>query len=392
MPSRRKSTAMVKRRAKSQAEAELEEKSLSPQEQRRQMLLNFGVWFLVLAFCMTSGIMCFSIGGQEKMIKAQEEAQQQDPVQADIDRWAHEVEQNPNDPVALANLGYFWGQKAQELAKPTPKSKDSDKQDKKDDKPAITKEQALQNAHGYFDRALQADPNYAFALQKYAELSIYEKNNTKARELLEKVVAACEKPIPDGDDKEALEANALNQKGQAIVTMAGLDADDKNYAEAEKRLNALIKEQPGNMQAHLAKATVIISKDGGDKKEALNSYAEALKIAQSLNNADVALKCWIGRSTIYREMGDKEAAKKELEACKGFFSGNPIMSATIDNMIKNIDGVKPEANKDAKAAEKKTEAVKPASTSAASATPTAAPAESAAPAAAPAESAAPVQQ
>ena len=172
MASRRKSTDMVKRRAKMRSDAELEEKSLSPQEQRRQMLLNIGVWFLVLAFCMTSGIMCFSVGGQEKLMKAQEEAQQKDPTQAEIERWSGEVEQNPNDPVALANLGYYWGQKAQELEKTAAKPKKDDDKNKKDGKPAITREQALQNAHGYLDRALQADPNYAFALQKYAELYI----------------------------------------------------------------------------------------------------------------------------------------------------------------------------------------------------------------------------
>ena len=291
MPSRRKSTDMVKRRAKSQAEAELEEKSLSPQEQRRQMVLNFGVWFLVLAFCMTSGIMCFSIGGQEKMIKAQEEAQQQDPVQADIDRWANEVEQNPNDPVALANLGYYWGQKAQDLEKPDSKTKDDGK-DKKDDKPKITKEQALQNAHEYLERALKADPDYAFALQKYAELSINENNTAKARELLNKVIVACEKPIPDGDDKEALEANALNQKGQAVIALALLDAKEDKNADALKRIDALLKEQPGNMQAFLAKGNIISSQKGGDKQEALKCYGDALKIAQTLGDAETAFRCW----------------------------------------------------------------------------------------------------
>ncbi|MBQ7567505.1 tetratricopeptide repeat protein, partial [bacterium] len=343
MPSRRKSTDMVKRRAKSQVEAELEEKVLSPQEQRRQMLLNIGVWFLILAFCMTSGIMCFSIGGQEKLMKAQEEAQQQDPVQADIDRWAHEVEQNPNDSVALANLGYYWGQKAQELDKAAnkPAKKKGDKDEKKSDKPdkpEVTKEQALQNAHTYLDRALQAEPDYAFALQKYADLAIFEKNYDKAREMLDRAVKACEKPVPEGDDKEALEANALNQKGQAIVTLANLDAMDNRYGEAERRLDDLIREQPGNLQAFISKANIIVSQPDADKNEALRCYGEALKIAQSLGNTSVALNCWVGRSAIYSEMGDKEKAKKELEDCKAFVSSNPIMAATVDNMIKRLDG------------------------------------------------------
>ena len=52
---RRKSTDNVQRKAVRLEDAEIRE--ISPQERQRQFLLNLGVWFLVIAFCMTSGIM-----------------------------------------------------------------------------------------------------------------------------------------------------------------------------------------------------------------------------------------------------------------------------------------------------------------------------------------------
>ena len=377
MPSRRKSTDMVKRRAKSQVNAELEEKVLSPQEQRRKMMITIGVWFLIIAFCATSGIICFSIGSNEKMMKAQEEAIQQDPTQAEIDRWSHEVEQSPTDATALANLGYYWGQKAQELDSQPAAKADANK-DEKNDKPVVTKEQALNHAHEYLERAIKADPNYTFALQKYAELCVYEKNNAKAREMLEKVIVAASAPIPEGEDKEALEANALSQKGQAVVTLATLDMNEKNYAAAEQRLNDLLKEQPGNLQAFIAKGNLLISMENGDKRQALEAFGSALKIANSVGRAEEALNCWIARANIYKELGEKENAKKELQACKDFFQGNPMVAASVDTLMKQIDGNAPAA----KTAAPAEPAAAPAEPAAAPAEPAAAPAE---PAAAPAE-------
>ncbi len=348
MPSRRKSTDMVKRRAKTQVDAELEEKELSPQEQRRQLLLNIGVWFLVLAFCMTSGIMCFSIGGQEKQMQAQQEAMNQDPTQAEIDRWTHEVETNPSDPVALANLGYYWGQKALELEK-KPAKKAKDKKDEKqqgDDKPVVTKEEASRHSHEYLDRALAADPNYTFALQKYAELYVAEKNYDKARLYFDKVIEASHMPIPDGDDKEARETNAIVQRGQAAVSLARIDALEKKYADAEKRLDNLIAEQPGNVDAFLLKAAIITEQDNGDKNEALKCYESAMKISQAMGDDQQTLQCHVARATIYKEMGDINNAKQEMEAAKAMFAGNPMMSAALDSQMKKM-GLIPDEKKDA---------------------------------------------
>lgn len=344
MPPRRKSTDQIRRRPSGAVKTE--EKVITPQERRRSFLIQAGVWFLVIAFCMTSGIMCFTIGGQEKQVAQQQAAEQADPVQAEIDRWTTQVGSNPNDPVALANLGYYWCQKAASL--PADKKAEDGKQDdkdgkSKDEKPAVSRDQALSSAAEYLDRAIKADPNYAFAYQKMAELLILQNKYDEAQKMYEQVINMSEQPIAADEDKETIEAQRANQRGQARMGLATLYMLQENYDAAVAEADKALSEQPGSMEAFHIKAQALAGKE--DKPALLQCCDEAIKIAESMSDIENILKFRVRKSIVYQAMNDKDSARHELEEAKKFVDGvNPQLSANIDTMLKELDGNKPAAS------------------------------------------------
>ncbi|MCR5661261.1 MAG: hypothetical protein K6G50_03910 [bacterium] len=347
MPPRRKSTDQIRRRPSGAVKTE--EKVITPQERRRSFLIQAGVWFLVIAFCMTSGIMCFSIGGQEKQVAEQQAAEQADPVQAEIDRWTNLVSSNPNDAVALANLGYYWTQKADTL--PENVTGEEGKDGDKDGKPAVSRAQALASAEEYLDRAVKADPNYAFAIQKLAELRILQKKNDEAKSLYEQVITLSDQPVAEDEDKETIEAQRSNQRCQARMGLAALYMLEKNFDAACGEIDKVLAEQPGSMEAFMLKANALAGKE--DTPAMLQCCDEAIKVAESMKDLMNLVSFRVRKSKAYQEMNDKESARRELEEAKKYVEGiNPQLSAGISAMINELDGKKPgEAKEEEKAAD-----------------------------------------
>ncbi len=342
MPPRRKSTDQIRRRPSGAVKTE--EKVITPQERRRSFLIQAGVWFLVIAFCMTSGIMCFSIGGQEKQVAEQQAAEQADPVQAEIDRWTNLVSSNPSDAVALANLGYYWTQKADTL--PADGTADEGKEDEKDGKPAVSRDQALSNAEEYLNRAIKADPNYSFAIQKLAELRILQNKNDEAKSLYEQVITLTDQPIADDEDKETIEAQRTNQRCQARMGLAALYMLEKNFDAACGEIDKVLAEQPGSMEAFMLKANALAAKE--DTPAMLQCCDEAIKVAESMKDLMNLVSFRVRKSKAYQEMNDKESARRELEEAKKYVDGiNPQLSAGISAMINELDGKKPGEAKEA---------------------------------------------
>lgn len=343
MPPRRKSTDYTRRRPPG-AEEEPEVRQLSPQERRRQMMIHAGVWFLVLVFAMTSGVMCFNIGDQATRQAVQEAAEPQDPIQAEIDRWTREAEAAPADPVPLANLGHYWIRKAASLpenAEPTPAGSPAPGSPSPAATPAMTRGEALSRAEDYLKRALEKDPKYAFALQQMADVRVLQKKPAEARTLLEKVLELAQEPVPEGEDKATFEANRANQTTRARMGLAMLEAGEKNYDKALEILDVVLKDQPGNLEAWIARSSVL--RDQGRVDEALEALDSAVKVAEGMEDYGQALGVRVEKSRIYQEKGDKAAARGELEKARQMAerSGNPQISMIVAQMLYSLDGPPP---------------------------------------------------
>lgn len=349
-PRRRKSTDYTRRRQPG-AEGEEQERQISPQERRRQIMIQVGVWFLVLVFAMTSGVMCFNIGSNEQASQ-QVQQQAQDPIQAEIDRWTSQVGANPNDPVALANLGHYWARKAATLptreeaaaASPTPAAASpSPGAPSPAATPQMSQEEAVARAEEYLQRALEKDPSYAFALQQLAEVRMMQKKPAEARALLEKILALAAAPIPEGEDPATIEANRATQTNRARMGLASVEAREKNYDKALEILAQVVKEQPGNVEAYMMRAGVLHEQDR--MPEALQALDDAARVAEGMQNYGQALGARVEKSRIYQEQGDKDAARQELEKAKAVAekTGNVQALMLLTQLLYAMDGNLPSA-------------------------------------------------
>ncbi len=327
MPPRRKSTDYSRRRlaANPGAEGEQEERRISPQERRRQIMINLGVWFLVLVFAMTSGVMCYNIGGPETA-QPGPEAQQasQDPNQVEIDRWTRELQSNPNDPVVLANLGASWMRKAETLRsqQPTQAAPDAATASPLPQAgsptpaatPEMTREDALARAEDYLNRAIEKEPTYAFALQQLAELKIAQKKPAEGREFLNRILALADLPIAPEEDPETIRATRESQSTRARMTLARLETFEKNYDQALQILAQLEADHAGNADVHAMRAHIY--EEQGRPQEALNALDELARVAEVMNNAGMMLGARLEKSRILQQTGEKAAARQEMEKAR----------------------------------------------------------------------------
>ncbi len=327
MPPRRKSTDYSRRRlaANSGAEGEQEERRISPQERRRQIMINLGVWFLVLVFAMTSGVMCYNIEGPETA-QSGPDAQQasQDPNQIEIDRWTRELQSNPNDPVVLANLGASWMRRAETLRSQQPGEAAPDSAASSPAPqtgspspaatPEMTREDALARAEDYLNRAVEKEPSYAFALQQLAELKIAQKKPAEAREFLSRILALADEPIGPEEDPETIRATRESQSARAWMTLARLETFEKNYDQALQILAQLEANHSGNTDVLAMRAHIY--QEQGRPDEALKALDELARVAEVMNNAGMMLGARLEKSRILQQTGDQAAARQEMEKAR----------------------------------------------------------------------------
>ena len=410
--SRRKSTDNVQRKAVRQVDAEVREISL--QEKRRNIFIQIGVWFLVIAFCMTSGIMCFAIGGPEDQDGQGQTQGAVDEIQSEIDRYTKEVGTDASNVEALANLGYYWMQKGDTLStaeslKQEAKTKaaiDKDLASKgqtpaadKDAKKEMSREEAYANARTYLTQALGIDQNYLLAKKTLADLEIRENHEDAAIKLYQDIIKFCEQPLKlnPGDDETTIKTSRNVQKVEAEVQLARLYGSKAQYKEAMPLLDDAVKIDPGNIGAYHVKA--IISFENKDNAEGVKAMNNAILIAKNMGEMDQAIQLCLELAQIQlSKNNDKAAAKKAYEEARDMIPANmggqaAQMRSAMQAMIDELDGKKPAAPakaSSAKAAASATEAT-PTEAPAAEATPAEAPAVEATPAEAPAAEAAPAE-
>ena len=399
---KRKSTDNIQRKAVRQADAEIRE--ISPQEKRRQFFLNVGVWLLVIVFCMTSGIMCFSIGDKNGDQNDQEQAQtqQRDEIQSEIDRYTQEVANDAQNVEALAKLGYYWLQKgmaspkAESLKKKAAKAKqaDGDKDGgEAEEKHEVSKEEAFANARDYLTKALNLDKNHIFAKKNLADLDAEENHYESARKAYNEILAFCKEPVKvkEGEDETSVQVGRNNQRVDVDLSLAKLNMRDNKLEEAVACLDDAVSVDPGNIEAYTMKA--FIYSEANQFPKAHEAYKSALAIAVNMGELNSALNLYLGEAQLYKKEGSKGEAKKSLEAALALFPENAgpqaaAIRSMIQSQIDEIDGKKPASAKNAapRKAKTVTAEVKPAGEEK--------PAEEAAPAAEekPAEEAAPAAE
>ncbi|MGM9992327.1 MAG: tetratricopeptide repeat protein [Candidatus Bruticola sp.] len=367
---RRKSTDNVQRKAVRQEDAEVRE--ISPQEKRKNIFIQIGVWFLVIAFCMTSGIMCFAIGGPDEQEGQEVAAGAVDEIQSEIDRYTKEIGVDAGNVEALAYLGYYWMQKGDTLStaeslKQEAKTKAALDKDmaakgqtpasKADNaKPEMSREEAYANARTYLARALSIDSNYLLAKKSLADLEVREDHEDAAAKLYKEIITFCEQPLKlnPGDDETTIKTSRVVQKVSAEVQLARLYGSKEKYQEAIPLLDDAIKLDPGNIDAYHVKAMIYCS--NGKEAEGVKAFYNAILIAKNMGELERAINLSMELAQVQNLSGDKAGAKKTYEEARDMIPQNmggqaAQMRAAIQTIIDNLDGKKPAAKAEAPAAE-----------------------------------------
>ena len=358
---KRKSTDSVQRKAIRQVDAEIRE--ITPQEKRRNFFIQVGVWFLVIAFCMTSGIMCFAIGSNEQQEQAETAREAKDELQSEIDRYQKEVSADARNVEALANLGYYWMQKGDTL--PTAENlkqeaktkaaidanlakegnttvpKEAEKQEKQ-----MSREEAYAHARENFEKALAIDGNYLFAKRNLADLEMRENHKDKASALYKQIVDFCGQPIKlnPGDDEATIKASRDTQKVGAEVELARIYAIDNKNKEALSLLEDAVKLDPGNVEAYHVKALIHLAEK--DLTSAHKAFDSAILISSNMGDINQAINFCLEQAQVYKSNNQKDKAKQTYQKAKDLIPANmgpqaEQMRTVIQSMIDQLDGKKP---------------------------------------------------
>lgn len=258
-------------------------KAKTPSEKRREWFINFGVSILVLAFLMTSGIVYVNLNQDQPGIPEPGDTPmsamdaQLAQIDSEIERWNQELATNPDDVTALANLGYYYMQKAQAVSQPplqdptaTPAPEDG------------RRDEFLAKAREYLEKALSVDPNYAFAHQQLAETYIAAEQFDEARRQAEAALEAAERPVGPDEDPATAETTRLNEKVQARMLLGRLAAREENWQVALDQLGQAIELKPGETNAYISRALVYrqLEQDARAKQD----LEKALDIAQKMSD------------------------------------------------------------------------------------------------------------
>ncbi|MCA9792225.1 MAG: hypothetical protein KC910_10540, partial [Candidatus Eremiobacteraeota bacterium] len=212
----------------------------------------------------TSGIVCTNLNPRAQRNQPVANDTPTDEDTAGIEKWKAEVDKNPKDATALANLGYYYVRKASN-------SEDAEKG------------KLLAQAEETLHQAIEADPNYSFAYQQLGESLVLNDKNDEAREIYKKAIELAELPGKDEAEQAAHDA----QKVQALLSLARLEFTENDMEASLGHLDEVVKIKPGEGKAYLARAT-IYRKTGQDQK-AITELRTAFDIAQATRDQELLL-------------------------------------------------------------------------------------------------------
>ncbi len=260
-----------------------------PGKTPKDIIIQIGVGILVVAFLMTSGLVCVLPDQGEPVQQAQ--TQQVDETTVQIQQYSKQLEKDPNDAVARANLGYYQGIKASGMPS-TPETESEQKT-------------LLLTAEDNLRKSLETDPNYGFAqLELGRNLLMQEKLDEAA----------------------------------TFIAMGMKDAEGKLTSSDEKVMN-----EGKNQKAELLRLSSVVALQQGKSDEALAKLSEVVE----LKPGDPAI--YIQRAQMHRQLGDKDSARKDLNIVVdiGQKTGNQqavvIGQALLEDMDKPATQATPEA-------------------------------------------------
>ncbi|MFH1453563.1 MAG: tetratricopeptide repeat protein [Armatimonadota bacterium] len=193
-------------------------------------------WSIVILF----SISCVAIlvksnamtGGEEE---ASPHEQKVDLNQGNIDYWMGKVSENPEDPVSLSNLAYYYQQ-----AKKYPEAAE------------------------YYQRCLKADPGYSFAVKNLGLVYLDLKKYDEAQKLWEDAL----KKDPDNSSY--------------YLGLCRLYLEKQNYTESIYCAKKAIKIDPGNLNTYEILACIYELK--GDRASALKALDDGIEVAKLTND------------------------------------------------------------------------------------------------------------
>ncbi|MCL5036455.1 MAG: tetratricopeptide repeat protein [Chloroflexi bacterium] len=212
---------------------------LRKRERRRKAFVYWGTWVLVAAFVATSVL--FIVGGNVQGTKPpQGKEQSESQESSDMAFYKNQVEQNPEDPLANANLGVEY-----------------------------IKIKNFDNAEKYLLKAVKLNPEYYYARSNLARVYAVKKNYDESIKLL-------------------LEFRQLKPDNVQVLE----ELCDIYYAAGKKdkvreEVEALLKKDPGSMRAYIIRGQ--LNQEAKDNTAAVRDYKYALDIAQVQRDYQTAM-------------------------------------------------------------------------------------------------------
>lgn len=256
---------------------------------KKEVFLQIATAILVVAFLMTSGMMCVVGGGGSNGAPngdPNQPVQQIDDTAQQIERYSKELQEKPGDVAVLANLAYYLGQRASNL-EPTEENKQSRMTD-------------LALAEGHLRKALETDPNYAFAQSELGKNLLMQENYEEARKFLEVAKSSTDEGIASDDEKTKNEAT--NRRAEIIRLLAIADVSEGKVAEALVLTNQALELKPGEPNLYLQRYQIFMQM--GDKESARKDLMTLIDVGQKTRNQQAAA---IGQALL-EQMNKEEAA------------------------------------------------------------------------------------
>lgn len=234
----------------------------------KELFLQICVIVLVVAFLMTSGMVCAVAPTPQGQDPAQA-AVKVDEIAQQIEKYSTDLQKNPNDVATLANLGYYLGQKAANM------------QPGADDTARMTE---LATAEGYLRKALEQDPNYAFAQTELGKNLLMQNNYEEAGKFLESALEDAEKSVNSEDEKTKNEA--VNRKAELTRLLAYSDVQQGKPEDALAKLDTVLELKPGDANLYVMRSQ--IHRQMGNLDAARKDIAIVIDIGQKTGNQQTA--------------------------------------------------------------------------------------------------------
>lgn len=232
----------------------------------KDWFIRIGVGILVVAFLMTSGIVCV-LPDPPKPADNPQQQQQVDENEEMIQRYSKELAEKPNDAAVLANLGYYTSLKAGNMFG-------------EDEAVKNQRMTLLVTAEEYLRKSLTQDPDYGFAKTELARNLVLQEKVEEAKGFIESALTGVEDDLKSDD--EQVSSKAKSQKVNLLRLAATVDYTEGKKDEAIDKMAQVIELKPGDPQSYMQRGQMYA--EAGNKDAARKDYEILLDIGQKTQN------------------------------------------------------------------------------------------------------------